>query len=122
MIATATGAKNVLSGKLLEQAKSGLFILNVGHVAEEIDVLFLKQYPMSEPIPYVNAYQVGDKTIYLLADGSMFNLTAGYGDSINAFDVTLAVMTSGIGHIVGEGEKAEKEIYLLPPSVWQKVL
>lgn len=122
VIATATGAKNVLGGKLIEQAKSGLFILNVGHVAEEIDVPFLKQHPMSEPMPYVNAYQVGDKTIYLLADGLMFNLTAGYGDSINAFDVTLAVMASGIGHIVGEGEKAEKDVYLLPQKVWQAVL
>lgn len=122
VVATATGAKNVLSGKMIEQAKSGLFILNVGHVAEEIDVQFLKQHPMTEPMPYVNAYQVGDKTIYLLADGSMFNLTAGYGDSINAFDVTLAVMASGIGHIVGEGEKADKDVYLLPQSVWQKVL
>ncbi|QLB42221.1 adenosylhomocysteinase [Mannheimia pernigra] len=122
VVATATGAKNVLSGKMIEQAKSGLFILNVGHVAEEIDVPFLKQHPMSVPMPYVNAYQVGEKTVYLLADGSMFNLTAGYGDSINAFDVTLAVMASGIGHIVGEGEKAEKDVYLLPKAVWQKVL
>lgn len=122
VIATATGAKNVLSGKLIEQAKSGLFILNVGHVAEEIDVPFLKQYKMSEPMPYVNAYQMGNKTIYLLADGSMFNLTAGYGDSLNAFDVTLAVMASGIAHIVGEGEKAEKAVYLLPQHVWQTVL
>lgn len=107
---------------MIEQAKSGLFILNVGHVAEEIDVPFLKQHPMSVPMPYVNAYQVGEKTVYLLADGSMFNLTAGYGDSINAFDVTLAVMASGIGHTVGEGEKAEKDVYLLPKTVWQKVL
>lgn len=122
VIATATGAKNVVSAEMLTQAKSGLFILNVGHVAEEIDVAFLKQYPMSEPMPYVNAYTVNGKTIYLLADGSMFNLTAGYGDSLNAFDVTLAVMASGIGHIVGEGERAENDVYLLPKSVWEKVL
>ena len=122
VIATATGAKNVLSAKLLEQAKSGVFILNVGHVAEEIDVSFLKNFPMKEPMPYVNAYQIHDKTIYLLADGSMFNLTAGYGDSLNAFDVTLAVMASGIGHIVGEGQTAQNDIYLLPQQVWQKVL
>ncbi len=122
VIATATGAKNVVSAEMLKQAKSGLFILNVGHVAEEIDVAFLKQYAMSEPMPYINAYDVDGKTVYLLADGSMFNLTAGYGDSLNAFDVTLAVMTSGIGHIVGEGEKAEKDVYLLPQSIWSKVL
>ena len=54
-------------------------------------------------MPYVNAYQLNEKTVYLLANGSMFNLTAGYGDSLNAFDVTLAVMAAGIGHIVGAG-------------------
>lgn len=122
VIATATGAKNVLSAELLAQAKSGVFVLNVGHVAEEIDVAFLKSHPMREPMPYINAYDLNGKTIYLLADGSMFNLTAGYGDSLNAFDVTLAVMASGIGHIVGEGEQAENGVYLLPPAVWQKVL
>ncbi|MGX3066961.1 adenosylhomocysteinase [Ursidibacter arcticus] len=122
VIATATGAKNVLSQHLLQQVKSGVFILNVGHVAEEIDVEFLKKYPMNEPMPYINAYSLDGRTIYLLADGSMFNLTAGYGDSLNAFDVTLAVMASGIGHIVGEGQKAAKDVYLLPQSVWQKVL
>ncbi|MGX2950821.1 adenosylhomocysteinase [Ursidibacter sp. B-7004-1] len=122
VIATATGAKNVLSQHLLQQVKSGVFILNVGHVAEEIDVEFLKKYPMNEPMPYINAYSLDGRTIYLLADGSMFNLTAGYGDSLNAFDVTLAVMASGIGHIVGEGQKATKDVYLLPQAVWQKVL
>ncbi|QGM80299.1 adenosylhomocysteinase [Otariodibacter oris] len=125
VIATATGAKNVLSGDLLQQVKSGVFILNVGHVAEEIDVDFLTNYKMKEPMPYINAYHLDDnddKVIYLLANGSMFNLTAGYGDSLNAFDVTLAVMASGIGHIVGEGEKADNGVYLLPQNVWQKVL
>lgn len=122
VIATATGAKNVVSQSLLSQAKSGVFILNVGHVAEEIDVAFLKQHPMTEPMPYINAYQLAEKTVYLLADGSMFNLTAGYGDSLNAFDVTLAVMASGIGHIVGTGEQAEQGVYLLPETVWKSVL
>lgn len=122
VIATATGAKNVLSQSLLNEAKSGVFILNVGHVAEEIEVSYLKQFSMTEPMPYINAYHLEDKTIYLLADGSMFNLTAGYGDSLNAFDVTLAVMASGIGHIVSQGEQAEKGVYLLPQEVWKKVL
>ncbi|QIW14896.1 adenosylhomocysteinase [Pasteurellaceae bacterium RH1A] len=122
VIATATGAKNVVSADLLAQAKSGLFILNVGHVAEEIDLAFLMQHPSTEPMPYVNAYDLAGKTIYLLANGSMFNLTAGYGDSLNAFDVTLAVMASGIGHIVGAGEGAERAVYLLPQAVWDRVL
>jgi adenosylhomocysteinase len=122
VIATATGAKNVLSARHLAQAKDGVFILNVGHVAEEIDVGFLQALPHSEPMPFVNAYQLADKTLYLLANGSMFNLTAGYGDSLNAFDVTLAVMAAGIGHIVGAGEQQPAGLYLLPQSAWQPAL
>ena len=122
VIATATGAKNVLSARHLEQAKDGVFILNVGHVAEEIDVNFLQVLPHSEPMPFVHAYQLADKTLYLLANGSMFNLTAGYGDSLNAFDVTLAVMAAGIGHIVGAGEQQPAGVYLLPQSAWLPAL
>lgn len=122
VIATATGAKNVLSAAHLERTKDGVFILNVGHVAEEIDIGFLQGQPHSEPMPYINAYQLADKTLYLLANGSMFNLTAGYGDSLNAFDVTLAVMAAGIGHIVGAGEQQSAGLYLLPSSAWLSAL
>ena len=52
----------------------------------------------------------------------MFNLTAGYGDSINAFDVTLAVMAAGIGFIVNKGAKSEKGLYLLPEKAWKGAL
>ncbi|QSX33348.1 adenosylhomocysteinase [Shewanella avicenniae] len=123
VIATATGAYGVLSAQHLDNMKDGAFILNVGHVSQEIDVPYLKANAShSLPMPYVDAYQLGDKTLYLLADGSMFNLTAGYGDSLNAFDVTLAVMASGIGHIVGEGAIHENGLYLLPESAWMKAL
>ncbi len=123
VIATATGAYGVLGGAQLDATKPSAFILNVGHVAQEIDVPYLKQHAThSQPMPYVDAYTLGDKTLYLLADGSMFNLTAGYGDSLNAFDITLAVMAAGIGHIVGEGAKHDKGLYLLPESAWMKSL
>ena len=100
VVATATGGKNVVNRQALDRAKAGVFILNVGHVAEEIDGEYLRQYPQEEVMPYINAYRMADKTVYLMANGSMLNLTAGFGDSLNAFDVTLAVMASGIGHIV----------------------
>lgn len=118
VVATATGANNVLSKQHLVNTKDSIFILNVGHVANEIDVEFLKSFPHNEPMPFINAYQVNNKTIYLLANGSMLNLTAGYGDSLNAFDVTLAVIISGIEHIVKAGANQLSGLYLLPKSAW----
>lgn len=122
VVATATGGKNVVNRQALDRAKAGVFILNVGHVAEEIDGEYLRQYPQEEVMPYINAYRMADKTVYLLANGSMLNLTAGFGDSLNAFDVTLAVMASGIRHIVTEGMRAPAKVYLLPQTVWQQAL
>ncbi|AIF99997.1 adenosylhomocysteinase [Alteromonas australica] len=123
VIATATGAYGVVNACHLDTMKDGTFILNVGHVAQEIDVPYLKDNAShSLPMPYVNAYNLNGKTLFLLADGSMFNLTAGYGDSLNAFDVTLAVMAAGIGHIVGEGANSANGLYLLPESAWKAAL
>ncbi len=123
VIATATGGHDVVNAGHLASLKDGAFVLNVGHVAKEIDVAYLKANGKhSQPMPYVDAYEVAGKTVYLLADGSMFNLTAGYGDSLNAFDVTLAVMASGIGHIVTDGAKQPPGVYLLPQAVWMPVL
>jgi len=52
----------------------------------------------------------------------MANLTAGEGDSLNAFDVTLAVMTTGLGHIFGAGENKPPGVYLLPRAAWETAL
>ncbi len=119
VIITATGAKNVISSECFKDTKDGVFILNVGHEAEEIDIKFLQSKAKHFiPMPFVDSYELNNKKIFVLANGSMVNLTAGYGDSLNAFDVTLAVMSAGIKHIITEGEKAEPDLYLIPTHAW----
>nr|VXZ82703.1 Uncharacterised protein [Klebsiella pneumoniae] len=90
-------------------------------MAEEIDGEYLRQYPGRGDAVYQRLPH-GRQNLYLLANGSMLNLTAGFGDSLNAFDVTLAVMASGIRHIVTDGMRAPAKVYLLPQAVWQQAL
>lgn len=52
----------------------------------------------------------------------MFNLAAGEGDSLNAFDVTAAVLVAGLGHIATAGSAQPPGIHLLPRRVWEAVL
>lgn len=118
VVVTATGAERVLSAAQLPLLKDGAFLLNVGHVATEIDTAVLLAHPHHPVLPFVEAIQLDNRTVYLLAGGSMFNLTAGWGDSLNAFDVTLAVLAAGIGHIVGEGASAAPGVHVLPEAVW----
>ena len=122
VIVTATGARGVITADHIPLLKQNAFLLNCGHSDIEIDVAALRGYPTEQVLPAIESFQVGTKRIYLLAGGSMFNLTAGEGDSLNAFDVTLAVLISGIGHIVGQGANWAPGIYLLPREVWEKVI
>jgi len=98
VVVTATGARGVIRASEIEHLRDGCFLLNAGHLADEIEVAALG--PRREVIPFVEEARPAGKPIYLFAGGSMANLVAGEGDSLNTFDVTLATMVAGIGHIV----------------------
>ena len=119
ILLTATGVPNVVSEAVVRRLKPGCVVLNVGHVADEIDLAALGA--RREVIPFVEACAVGGKTVYLFAGGSMANLTAGHGDSLNAFDLTLAVMVAGVGFSVSEGASWQPGVHPLPKDVWQSV-
>lgn len=114
VVVTATGSPNVLGPSHWPALKDGVFLLNVGHRADEINVTSLHVYPSRLVLPYIEEFNLGGRSIYLIAGGSMANLTAGQGDSLNAFDVTLAVMAAGIGYIAGPGAKQPPGLHLLP--------
>jgi adenosylhomocysteinase len=122
VIVTATGARGVVTARHLPLLRDGAFLLNVGHRADEIDVPALLAFPHAEALPFVEAVQIKGKTVYLFARGSMANLTAGEGDSLNAFDLTLAIMTAGIGHLAGAGAQAHPGLHPLPRAVWEPYL
>jgi adenosylhomocysteinase len=123
VICTATGAPRVLPWPAIERLRDGCFLLNAGHRADEIEIDPLFALPTSAPIPQVTAHFLpSGATVYLLARGAMANLTAGDGDSLNCFDLTLAVMTAGIGHIVGGGSAAAPGVHLLPREVWEAAI
>ena len=121
VIVTATGADNIITAEHILMLKDQTFLLNCGHNDAEINVAALRAYPSEQVLPHIEAFRMGQKTIYLLAGGAMFNLTAGDGDSLNAFDVTLAVLVSGIGYIIGQGAKWSPGIHLLPRE-WVNVI
>ncbi len=119
VVATATGAAGVVDAGIVARLKPGCFLLNVGHVADEIEVSALPE--RRSVLPFVEACRVGDHEIFLLAGGSMANLVAGHGDSLNAFDVTAAVMVAGVGFIAGNDASWPAGVQPLPAEVWRGV-
>ena len=119
VIVTATGVAGVLGAEELRHLRAGCFLLNVGHLADEIDVAALG--PRREVLPYVEEVRPHGVPVYLFAGGSMANLTAGWGDSLNAFDVTLATMVAGLGFLFTEGGRSAPGLHALPRPVWAGV-
>ncbi len=118
VVVTATGASGVIDGEIISRLKAGCFLINVGHVANEIELSALGE--RREVLPFVEACRVGEREIYLLAGGSMANLTAGHGDSLNAFDITSAVMVAGVGFIAGVADDWPRAVQPLPEAVWRQ--
>jgi adenosylhomocysteinase len=119
VVVTATGVRGVIGAAEIAALRDGAFLLNAGHLDDEIDVAALG--PRREVLPFIEEARPAGKLVYLFAGGSMANLTAGEGDSLNTFDVTLATMVAGLGHIVTRGAAAPPGIHLLPRDVWGPV-
>lgn len=122
VLVSATGAVGVLSKKDLIKLKPGAFVLNVGHGTSEIDVSGLADFVPTEVMPFVYEYKVEGAHFYLLANGAMFNLTASFGDSLNAFDVTLSIMAGGLYYLLTEAAHLPKQLHLLPDQAWKPYL
>jgi adenosylhomocysteinase len=122
VVLTATGAEGVLSESLLRNIKPGAFVLNVGHVSHEIRLDRLTDYAIDQVMPEIYEYRKGEHYFYALSNGAMFNLTAGYGDSLNAFDVSLALMAAGVKHMVNLDPSTSNGLQILPDHVWKGVL
>jgi adenosylhomocysteinase len=106
------------NSKLFPCLRQGVFLINIGHRSDEIDVESLYAYPHEEVLPFIKEINLEGRRVYLFAGGSMANLTAGYGDSLNAFDITLALMAAGIKFITGDGHNYPPGIYILPQEAW----
>ena len=82
----------------------------------------LRSHPHHSVLPFVDEVNVAGRIVYLFAGGSMANLTAGYGDSLNAFDLTLAIMIAAIGHAVTSSDRYKPAVHALPKNVWESIL
>ncbi len=122
VVVTATGGYSVIGTQHFPSLKDGAFLLNVGHHSEEIDVKSLLTHSNEEILPFVRAVQLHGKKVYLFSEGSMANLVAGRGDSLNGFDRILCVMLAGIVHIVGEGSQDLPGLHVLPRRVWESFI
>lgn len=105
ILVTATGRREVLGEPDLRFLPQGAFLLNAGHGCEEIGE-GIRQHPARKTVlAHVEEIAGEDgRHCFLLARGELLNLAAGFGDTINGFDLTSAQLVQAIRFLLEQSE------------------
>jgi adenosylhomocysteinase len=121
---TATGNKHVLRREHFEVMKDGAIVANTGHFNVEIDIPALESLASgSSPArPFVEGYHLeGGRTIYLLADGRLLNLSAAEGHPAAVMDMSFANQALSAEHVVKNAQSLEPQVYVVPEEIDREI-
>jgi adenosylhomocysteinase len=124
IIITATGDKHVLRGEHYPLLKDGAIIANTGHFNVEIDIPPLRELAASthEARPFVEGFTFADgKTVYLLADGRLLNLSAAEGHPASVMDMSFANQALSAEHVVKNADSLEPKVYVVPEEIDREI-
>ncbi|MDK2876968.1 MAG: adenosylhomocysteinase [Archaeoglobaceae archaeon] len=120
---TATGNRDVVREEHMRKMKDGAILANAGHFNVEVDVKALERIAKSvkEVRKNVKEYDLGDRRLYLLAEGRLVNLVAGDGHPIEVMDMSFSDQALAVRFIAENWERLENKVYRLPEELDRKV-
>ena len=123
---TVTGNKHVIDKPAIDLMKNGVIVANSGHFDNEINVKYLDQQAKnwSEIRPNVREYHLKDgRTIYLLAEGRLVNLSAAEGHPSEVMDMSFANQALTAKWLTDKKnvERLENNVYSVPPEIDREI-
>ncbi len=121
---TATGDKHVISRSAIERMKDGAILSNTGHFNVEIDIPALEELSTAQRPQRENvvAYDLADgRTLYLIADGRLVNLSAAEGHPAAVMDMSFANQSLAAEHVVGNADSLEPKVYDVPDEIDREI-
>lgn len=121
---TVTGDKHVVDVQHLLTMKDGAFVANAGHFDWEVNVAGLREHAkeIKQIRPSLEEYVLNNgKSIYVLAEGRLVNLSAAEGHPASVMDMSFANQALGMEFIVKNKGKLEKKLHTLPHEVDVKI-
>jgi adenosylhomocysteinase len=125
VLVTATGRACALMGEDLELLTDGAFLLNAGHGCDELEVAIREHPGRHSVLRHVEEIRYGPglrRHCYLLARGELVNLGAGFGDTINGFDLTSAQLIQAIRYLLEASAGLDPGWHALPSDFMNEVL
>lgn len=118
---TVTGNKHVISLADIKLMRSGAILANSGHFDLEIDVEGLKKASkkVTKIRPALDEFELGNKKIYLCAEGRLVNLAAAEGHPSEVMDMSFAGQALALEY--GLKHNLEPGMHQLPKEVDQNI-
>lgn len=120
LFCTLTGNMSVLRAEHFRAMKDGAFVCNSGHFDIEIDIPALKK--MSKKVVknirnFVDEYQVGKKSIYVLGEGRLINLAAAEGHPASVMDMSFATQALATEFAIKNHKNLDNKVYNVPEMI-----
>ena len=117
---TATGDINVLDAPHFEVMKHGAIVCNSGHFNVEINLEKLAQMAEGAPErvrPFVEAYRLDGRSIYVLGEGRLINLAAAEGHPASVMDMSFANQALATEYMLRKADSLDSQVYTIPAEV-----
>lgn len=123
VVLSTTGNKHVVDTEHMKKAKNGVILAQSGHFDVEINKGALKKMAKSvkQVRPFVQAFAVGTKTIYLLAEGRLVNLAAAEGHPASVMDMSFAGQALSAQYMWENRGKLDPKVHNLPRKLDEEI-
>lgn len=125
LFVTVTGDMDVIRKEHFRKMKDGAILCNSGHFDVEINIPGLRK--ISKKVNrnvrnFVDEYVVNSKkSIYLLAQGRLVNLSAGEGHPASVMDMSFSTQALASEYATKKGRRLPAEVINVPRSLDEKV-
>ncbi len=124
IVVTATGNKDIVSGKHFEMMGDKTIVCNIGHFDNEIDVAWLKQNHGISHVnikPQVDKYTVNGNDVILLAEGRLVNLGCATGHPSFVMSNSFTNQVLAQLELWANSDSYENKVYMLPKHLDEQV-
>jgi len=116
---TATGCKNVITRKHMEQMKHNVILANAGHFDVEISKPDLESLAkrIEERKPFIRGYYMPDsRVLNLMADGRLVNIVAGNGHPAEIMDLSFSIQALTMEYAAKNREQLKEPLLHKVPA------
>ncbi len=124
IVITATGNKDIITGKHFKMMKDKTVVANIGHFDNEIDMAWLEEnygHTRDTIKPQVDKYTVDDHDIIVLAEGRLMNLGVATGHPSFVMSNSFTNQVLAQMELWQHGDKYENKVYMLPKHLDEMV-